>query len=97
MSKSTFSFEYNTFRELLRELRIGKGITQAELSTALGMTQSFVSKYEMGERRLDFVEVDRICGELGVALDSFAGSYMKALGRTDGGKDSRSKRKTSDA
>jgi transcriptional regulator with XRE-family HTH domain len=34
----------------MRDLRIRKGVTQAQLSTALGMFQSFVSKYEMGER-----------------------------------------------
>lgn len=77
MSKSIFSAEYQTFRELLRDLRTRKGITQAELSSALGMAQSFVSKYEMGERRLDFVEVDRICRELGTSIETFARTYAK--------------------
>ena len=86
MSKSVFSFEYRTFRELLRDLRLQKGVTQAQLSTALGMAQSFVSKYEMGERRLDFIEVERICGELGVGLEEFARSYVKAVATSDGGK-----------
>jgi len=74
MSKSVFSAEYRIFRELLRDLRVRKGATQAQLSTALGMSQSFVSKYEMGERRLDFIEVDRICRELGIRLEAFAKS-----------------------
>ena len=77
--KSVFSVEYSTFRELLRDLRLQKGVTQLQLSTALGMAQSFVSKYEMGERRLDFVEVGRICGELGIGVEAFARSYVKAL------------------
>ena len=81
MSKSVFSADYKVFRELLRDLRVKKGITQAQLSAALGMAQSFVSKYEMGERRLDFIEVDHICAELGVSLEQFVRSYAKALGK----------------
>ncbi len=79
MPKSVFSNEYRTFCELLRDLRVRKGVTQAQLSTSLGMAQSFVSKYEMGERRLDFIEVDRICRELGIDLRRFAKSYIEAL------------------
>lgn len=79
MPKSIFSDQYRTFRELLRDLRIRKGVTQTQLSTALDMAQSFVSKYEMGERRLDFVEVARICDELGIELEVFAKSYAKAV------------------
>lgn len=86
MSKSIFSDEYRAFRELLRDLRVRKGVTQAQLSAALGMAQSFVSKYEMGERRLDFIEVGRICGELGIGLEAFAKSYAKALAKSDGNK-----------
>ena len=91
VSKSVFSVEYRTFRELLRDLRLQKGVTQAQLSTALGMAQSFVSKYEMGERRLDFIEVDRICGELGIGLETFAKSYAKALATSEGGKRAKKK------
>lgn len=79
MSKSVFSIEYSTFRDLLRDLRVRKGVTQAQLSAAVGMAQSFVSKYEMGERRLDFIEVNRICDELGIGLDTFAKSYVSAV------------------
>lgn len=91
VSKSIFSVEYRTFRELLRDLRVRKGVTQAQLSTALGMAQSFVSKYEMGERRLDFIEVDRICVELGIGLEAFARSYAKALAKSGGKKRAKGK------
>lgn len=93
MPKSVFSSEYDVFRELLRDLRVRKGITQAQLSTALGMAQSFVSKYEMGERRLDFIEVDHICGELGIGLEAFAKSYAKALAGVEGAKRPKNKEK----
>lgn len=43
------------------------GVTQLELSRALGKPQSFVSKYESGERRLDVIEFITICEALGVA------------------------------
>ena len=41
---------------------------QVDLARRLGRPQSFVSKYESGERRVDLVELRAICGELGVSL-----------------------------
>jgi len=79
LSKSIFSSDYLVFCELLRDFRLQKGVTQAELSKALGMAQSFVSKYEMGERRLDFVEVHRICRELELDLVGFARTYIRRV------------------
>jgi transcriptional regulator with XRE-family HTH domain len=76
---------------MLRDLRLQKGVTQAQLSTALGTAQSFVSKYEMGERRLDFIEVGHICGELGIGLEEFARSYTKALAISEGDKHAKRK------
>jgi transcriptional regulator with XRE-family HTH domain len=51
--------------ELLVVARKEAGITQVELGKRLGVRQTFVSKYELGERRLDvaeFVEVSRAIG-----------------------------------
>lgn len=64
MPKSNFTNEYTVFREMLKSLRADSGITQSALSASLGMAQSFVSKYEMGERRLDLSMVRRLmfCG-----------------------------------
>lgn len=84
MPKSLFTGEYLTFRELLKDLRLQKGLTQAELSAAIGMAQSFVSKYEMGERRLDFVEVAALCRQLDITLEKFAKSFMRAVQQDDG-------------
>ncbi len=44
------------FRELLVEARKKADLTQAELASRLNRPQSFVSKYERGERRLDVLE-----------------------------------------
>jgi transcriptional regulator with XRE-family HTH domain len=91
VAKSVFSDEYRIFRELLRELRLRKGVTQVQLSSALGMAQSFVSKYEMGERRLDFVEVGRICQELDQGLESFSKLYTKAVAQLRSAKNGKRK------
>jgi transcriptional regulator with XRE-family HTH domain len=54
------------FRELLVAARKKAGLTQAELSSRLNRPQSFVSKYERGERRLDVVEFREVACALGV-------------------------------
>ena len=61
MKKSLFSADYAVFLRLLREARDDAGLTQEELGARLGQTQSFVSKCERGERRLDIVEARARC------------------------------------
>lgn len=56
MTKSAFSRKYARFRQLLADARRAKGLTQAELAKKLGRPQSFISKVEQGERRLDVIE-----------------------------------------
>ncbi|MES1949652.1 helix-turn-helix domain-containing protein [Salinisphaera sp. S4-8] len=46
---------------LLKQRRLSRGITQQELARKLGKPQSFVSKYESGERRLDVEEFINVC------------------------------------
>jgi len=43
------------------------------------MPQSFVSKYETGERRLDMVEVRAVCSSLGVTLLAFVKKFEARL------------------
>ena len=62
------------------DARIGAGLTRAEVAGRLGVPQSFVSKYETGERRLDVGEVQAICRVLGLSLVEFA----VALGEREG-------------
>ena len=54
------------FRELLVDARRRADLTQAQLSSRLKRPQSFVSKYERGERRLDVVEFRDVARALGV-------------------------------
>lgn len=44
---------------------------QADLAKLLGQPQSFVSKYETGERRIDIAELREICAALGIPLSEF--------------------------
>jgi transcriptional regulator with XRE-family HTH domain len=57
--------------KLLRELRLQAGLTQVELANRLNFPQSFVSKYEAGERRLDLFELQEICGLLNIPFRDF--------------------------
>ena len=56
MPKSVHTQQYLRFCELLVEARRNAGLTQEDLARRLGRPQSYVSKYENGERRLDVVE-----------------------------------------
>jgi transcriptional regulator with XRE-family HTH domain len=57
---------YQRFRELLVSARKDAGLTQHELAARLTRPQSFVSKYERGERRLDVVEFGEVAKALGI-------------------------------
>ena len=81
MQKSTFSAEYAVFLRLLREARTSAGVTQEELAERVADTQSFVSKCERGERRLDFVEVRALCEAIGISFAKFADDFDRALRR----------------
>lgn len=52
--------------ELLVRARKDAGLTQADLGKRLGQRQTFVSKFELGERRLDVAEFIAVCRALEV-------------------------------
>lgn len=56
VTRSVFTRRYERFRKLIVEARKRAGLTQVQLARKLGKPQSFVSKYEVGERRLDVIE-----------------------------------------
>ena len=56
MTRSAFTRKYTRFRQLLADARRAKGFTQVALARKLGRPQSFISKIERGERRLDVIE-----------------------------------------
>lgn len=61
MQKSIANAKRHCFLELIRELREQAGLRQADVASRLGRPQSFVSKYESGERRLDLLELEQVC------------------------------------
>jgi transcriptional regulator with XRE-family HTH domain len=68
VEKSIYSVEYQRLCALLREVRQEAGLTQVQVAAALDVPQSFVSKYESGERRLDVIELRHVAKALGMSL-----------------------------
>lgn len=61
MVKTLHTSAYEHFCSLLIAARETAGLTQSDVAIRLGRPQSFVSKYETGERRLDVLEFLQIC------------------------------------
>lgn len=61
--------EYRKLAKLLREIRLSTGLTQQEVAARLDVPQSFVSKYEAAERRLDVFELHEVANALNTTLD----------------------------
>ena len=66
MTKSAFSRKQGQLRKILVQARHDAGLTQVALAKKLGRPQSFVSKFERGERRLDVTEFLDVARALGV-------------------------------
>ncbi len=59
MNKSVYSKEYKDIIERLKTARIEAGFSQQEVADKLGKPQSYISKIESGERRLDVAEMKK--------------------------------------
>jgi transcriptional regulator with XRE-family HTH domain len=64
----TYEERYREFLERLRQARREAGISQEEVAERLGVSQSFISRSERGDRRVDIVE-----------LQAFAEIYQKSI------------------
>lgn len=75
MVASLHSSQHDIFRSLLIEARKDAQLTQVQLAEMLSLPQSFVSKYERGERRLDFTEFIEIADLLKIDTNQFIANY----------------------
>ncbi len=79
MAKLLWEPRQSAFRQALRDLRKQAGLSQVEMAVRLDKPQSFVSKYESGERRLEYIEVEMICRACGTTLSAFAADFEQSF------------------
>lgn len=68
---STLDERYQGFLRKLREAREKRGLTQLDVACLLGKPQSYVSRCESGERRLDVIELAEIAAIYEMPLEDF--------------------------
>jgi transcriptional regulator with XRE-family HTH domain len=79
MRKSVHTGAYVVLREHLVAARQRAGLSQAKLAAKLGRPQSFIAKYESGERRVDLVEFLEIARVLGAEPQRIFRAVRNAL------------------
>lgn len=79
MQKSTFTRDYRVFVETLKGFRQRAKLSQVRLAEELEQSQSFVSKCERGETRLDIVQLRAFCRCFGVTLPAFVAEFEERL------------------
>jgi len=67
VSRVLHSKPYINLRRLLTQARSTAALTQADVAYRMQRPQSFVSKYESGERHLDVIEFVQVCKAIGVS------------------------------
>jgi len=77
VQRTIYSKEYQHFLALMIEARTEAGITQIELAKKLKKPQSFVCKYEIGERRLDIIEFLTVCKALKIDAKKILAKLLK--------------------
>jgi transcriptional regulator with XRE-family HTH domain len=79
MEKSLNNPDQKILLDLLRKLRRDRNLSQADIGERIQKRQTFVSKYELGERRLDVIELRAVCKAIGVSLPDFVSEFEKRL------------------
>jgi len=82
MPSSLHSRNYQIFRNELVAAREDAGFTQVNIAEKLGKPQSFISKYERGERRLDFTEFVEIANIIEIDIADFVNRYQATISQT---------------
>ncbi|HGM6329444.1 TPA: helix-turn-helix domain-containing protein [Stenotrophomonas maltophilia] len=81
MAQSTHNRDYQLLLAVLKAARKRARVTQIELAERLGNTQTFVSKCERGERRIDAVELVEFAEAMGVDPQELLDEYLTQRGR----------------
>ena len=68
MVAQAITSERERLANLLRQLRTDAGLRQVDLAEKLGQPQSYVSRFESAEQRLDLIELKAISEALGITL-----------------------------
>lgn len=71
MDKVKYRKRCKSFRKVLKTERKSHKISQKRLAEMLGVEQSFISKTEIGARRLDVMELLELCDAMGILLTDF--------------------------
>lgn len=79
MGRSIHTPEHAALRDLLINARRAAGLTQEEIAGRLGRPQSFVAKYEGGERRIDVIEFAAIARALDQDPQRLFAALMQAV------------------
>jgi transcriptional regulator with XRE-family HTH domain len=79
MRKTLYSRQSRLVCDTLKQIREKAGLTQRELCKLLGREHSFVSKYELGERRIDLAEFYWICRACGANAETEARKIVKGF------------------
>lgn len=81
MMRAVYDPQYMELVARLRAARKAKGYTQADVAELLNQPQSFVSKVETCERRIDAIEAARLCEILGVSLQDIVPSELRRISK----------------
>lgn len=79
MKKRVYIAQRSRLVALLREMRVEAGLTQIDVAAHIEKDQTYVSRYESGQRKLDVLEVREICQAIGITLEEFAKRLEGAL------------------
>ena len=79
MSESLHTAEYKIFLRVLKSARKKSGITQVQLADKLKQTQSYISKFERGELRLDIIQIRNVLIAMGIEPLHFFEEFEKQI------------------
>jgi len=77
VKRNRYAESEQRLRNILRDARLKRGIKQEDLAEKLHVPQSFISKYESGERMLTFAETVSICHAIGFAPEMLLKEFQR--------------------